>query len=304
MKKATVFAIALGMTALLISGLSCKKGPDLSKMEPIVVALGPSFDAAAAPKQFELLQKYLETKVGKPFKFQGFKTQKEFADFVKEGKASFIYCTPIDFAEVADGCIVLCKANYPGYGSITHGVVIVKQGEAQKIRDVPAMKGSSIMVVSKNSLGGYLSQKMFFANNGLDIDLDMNLSAAPTGKNDEVVAAVAGGQVEYGCVPWDIFPDKKPKGGAEVLTTTPNVPVDVFGFVEASGDKMLGGQVKNFLKEIPKDDPMLKPLGLTSFSLGTQAEYDVVTNFLSEDKINKAQRQGQPAGTAATGAKK
>lgn len=299
MKKVTVFAIALGMTALLIAGLSCKKGPDLSKMEPVVVALGHTYDAAAAPKQFELLQKHLETQVGKPFKFQGFKTQKEFADFVKEGKAAFVFCTPIDYAEVADGCIVLCKANYPDLGSITRGVIIVKQGEAQKIRDVSGMKGASIMVVSKDSLGGYLSQKMFFANNGLDIDLDLNVSEAPSKKNEDVIAAVAAGQVEYGCVPFDVFPDKKPKGGAEVLTTTPNVPVDLFGFVEASGDKMLGGQVKNILKSIPKDDPMLVPLGLASFSLATQAEYDVVTNFLAEDKINKAQRQGQPAGTAA-----
>jgi len=297
MKRTLTFAVALGLTAVLAASFGCRKGKDLSKMEPIVVALAPTFDAAKAPAQFEPLAGYLTAKLEKPVKFQPTKNGEEFSSLVKEGKASFVYANPIYYADVSDGCIVLVKADYAGKGTMSQGLIIVKEGEATKIRDVPEMKGSTMMVVSKDSLDGYLSQKMFFARSGLDIDLDFNLSVAPNHTAEEVIAAVASGEAQYGCVPVEMFPGQKPARGAEVLTICEKVPVEVFAFVEVSGDKMLGGLVRDALKKIPKGDPVLKPLRLEGFTLATQAEYDAVTNFLAQDKIDKAQRT--PAGTAA-----
>ncbi len=302
MRRALVFAVTACTAVALVAGLGCRRGKDLSQMEPVVVVLGPTFDAARAPKQFEPLKSHLETTLEKPFQFRPTKTREECANLVREGKASFIFANPMDYAEVSDGCIVLVKANYAGKGSMTQGGIIVKEGEATKIRDVPEMKGSTMMVVSKSSLDGYLSQKMFFSRSGLDIDLDFNLSEAPNQSPADVVAAVAGGQVQYGCVPADLYPafiDRKPVNGVELLTVCEKVPVEVFAFVEASGDKMLGGEVRDALRKIPKNDPIFKPLGLENFTVATQAEYDAVTNFLAQDKIDKAQRMsGTPAGTA------
>ena len=47
---------------------------------------------------------------------------------------------------------------------------------------------------------------------------------------------------------------------------------------------------RDVLKAIPKNDPVLAPIGVEDFSLTTTAEYDLVTNFLTQDKIDKAQR--------------
>ncbi len=297
MKRVTVSAAFVALVVILAAGAGCRKRQDLSEMEPVVVALGTTFDAATAPKQFEPLQAYLTEKIGKPFKFQTFKSRDDFKAFVNDGKAAFVYANPLDYFEVADTAIALVKANYAGSGSMRQGMLIVAEGEATKMRDVAEMKGSSIMVVSKRSLGGYLSQKMFFSRSGLDLDLDFDLREAPNGTPEEVVAAVAAGEVEYGCVPSGTVPTDRATKGVEVLT--PNcdrVPVEVFAFVEIGGDKMLGGQVRDALKNIPKDDAILTPLGLVSFSVATQAEYNVVTNFLKQDKIAKAQRlSGAPA---------
>jgi hypothetical protein len=131
---------------------------------------------------------------------------------------------------------------------------------------------------------------MFFDRSGLDLDLDFDLRLSPDGSAGKVVAAVASGEVEYGCVPAELFPDRKPVKGAEILTYCEKVPVEVFAFVHMGGDKMLGGRVRDALKRIPKNDPTLKPLGVEDFILATAAEYDMVTNFLARDKIAKAQR--------------
>ncbi len=295
MKRSWTIVVAAGLVAVLIANPGCKKGKGVSEMEAIVVALGPTFEKAEAGKKFEPLAAYLEERVGRPFRFQPTKSREEFSSLVKEGKAAFVFANPLDYAEVADGCIVLVKANYADKGSMAQGCIIVPEGGTQKIREVPELKGSSIMIVSKNSLDGYLSQKMFFDRNGLDLDLDFDLREAPNGTADEVIAGVAAGEVEYGCVPANLFPSRKPVKGTEALTYTEKVPVEVFAFVDVGGDKVLGGRVRQALRKIPKGDAALKPLALESFILAIRAEYDLVTSFIAQDKINKAQRlSGQP----------
>jgi hypothetical protein len=295
MKRSWTVLVTAALLAVLVVNPSCKKGKGVSEMEPIVVALGPTFEPAEAAKRFELLAAYLEERVHRPFKFQPTKSREEFPSLVREGKAAFVFASPLDYAEVADGCIVLVKANYADKGSMAQGCIIVPEGGTQKIRDVPELKGSSIMIVSKDSLDGYLSQKMFFDRNGLDLDLDFDLREAPKGTADEVIAGVAAGEVEYGCVPAYLFPSRKPVKGAEALTYTEKVPVEVFAFVDVGGDRVLGGRVKDALRRIPKGDAALKPLGLENFIFAVPAEYDLVTSFLAQDKINKAQRlSGQP----------
>lgn len=300
MKRLVIIALAAGLVVALVASTSCRRGKSAAEMEPLVVALGPTFDPVKAPKQFEPLAGYLETEVGQPFKFQPTKSRDEFADLVKDGKASFIFANPLDFFEVAEYSIVLVKANYPGKGSMVQGAIIVAEGEGVKIREVSELKGESIMIVSTSSLAGYLSQKMYFDRSDLDLDLDFDLRKSPNGTAEGVIAAVAAGEVEYGCVPLDLYPGRKPYKGTEVLTVCDKVPVEVFAFVEMGGDKMLGGKVRDVLKKIPKGDPVLTPMGVEDFSLTTAAEYDLVTNFLAQDKIDKAQRLSSeaPAETA------
>jgi ABC-type phosphate/phosphonate transport system substrate-binding protein len=290
MRRALALIVVIILAAACAATVGCRRGKGVSEMEPNVVVLGPTFDPSRAPKQFEPLAAYLEEQIGQPFQFRPTKSREEFASLVTEGKAAFVYANPLDYFEVADYCIVLVKPNYPGKGSMAQGCIIVKEGEAVKIREVSELKGSSIMIISKDSLDGYLSQKMFFDRSGLDLDLDFDLRQSPDGSAGSVIKAVASGDVEYGCVPAELFPDRKPFKGAEVLTYTEKVPVEVFAFVHMGGDKMLGGRVRDALKRIPKDDPILKPLGVESFILATSAEYDLVTNFLAKDKIEKAQR--------------
>jgi hypothetical protein len=52
----------------------------------------------------------------------------------------------------------------------------------------------------------------------------------------------------------------------------------------------VAGKLKSVLKGIPKNDPVLEPLGIESFTPATQAEYDTILMPLEMDKANKAQR--------------
>ena len=288
--KIYVVTAALTVTFALLVGC----GGEEEAKEPILVALGPTFDPADADEQFGPLAEYLGEKMGQPFEFTPTTSPEEFNDLVKGGDYWFVFADPVTYFEVAEYCVPLVKPSYSVLGSMDQGTIIIKEGREKEIINVPEMKGSSIMIVSKDSLGGYLSQKLFFLKNGLDIDLDFDVSEAPGGDPEAVIAAVAAGEVEYGMVPIGYAP-KEPGKGAIYLTATERVPVEVFAYYQ-EGDKEAAGKLKSVLKGIRKNDPVLEPLGIENFTPATQAEYDIIIVQLEQDKANKAQRLASGGG--------
>lgn len=281
-KGIKVFAV-IALVGAVLSGCGGKE-----VKEPIKVALGPTFDQAKVKEQFGPLAGYLEEKMEQPFEFVGTKSAEEFSDIVKSGGYWFVFADPVTYFEVSEYCVPMVKPSYVDIGSMDQGSIIIKEGREKEIINVPEMKGSSIMIVGKHSLGGYLSQKLFFLQNGLDIDLDFDVREAPDGNPDEVIKAVADGEVDYGMVPMRFAPTE-PGKGAIYLTATERVPVEVFAFFQ-EGDKETAGKLKSVLKGIPKNDPVLEPLGIENFIPATQAEYDIILLPLEMDRANKAQR--------------
>ena len=277
-----VFAV-LAVAAALLGGCGEKEAK-----EPIKVALGPMFDAAKVEEQFGPLADYLGEKMEQPVEFTGTKSVDEFGELVKGGGYWFVFADPVTYFEVAEYCVPIAKPSYVGFGSMDQGSIIIKEGREKEIINVPEMKGSSIMIVGEHSLGGYLSQKLFVLQNGLDIDLDFDVREAPGGDPEAVIAAVAAGEVDYGMVPMRYAPTE-PGKGAIYLTATERVPVEVLAYYQ-EGDKEVAGKLKSVLKGIPKNDPVLEPLGIESFTPATQAEYDTILMPLEMDKANKAQR--------------
>jgi ABC-type phosphate/phosphonate transport system substrate-binding protein len=256
--------------------------------EPIKVALGPTFDPVKVEEQFGPLAGYLEEKMEQPVEFTGTKSVDEFSNIVKSGGYWFVFADPVTYFEISEYCVPIVKPSYVDLGSMDQGSIIIKEGREKEIINVPEMKGSSIMIVGKHSLGGYLSQKLFFLQNGLDIDLDFDVREAAGGDPKAVIKAVADGEVDYGMVPMRFAPTE-PGKGAIYLTATERVPVEVFAYYQ-EGDKETAGKLKSVLKGIPKNDPVLEPLGIESFIPATQAEYDIILLPLEMDKANKAQR--------------
>jgi len=93
----------------------------------------------------------------------------------------------------------------------------------------------------------------------------------------------------YGCIPASMAPTEPGKGFV-IIKTTPKVPVEVVAFYE-EGDKTKATLLKEAFKNIPDGDPSLEPLGIDSFTVATQAEFDQVILFLEQDKLNKAMRE-------------
>jgi ABC-type phosphate/phosphonate transport system substrate-binding protein len=281
--RVLTFAACIMIVPALLAGC----GGEETK-EPVKVALGPTFDQAKVAEQFGPLAEYLEEKLEQPFEFTGTKSVDEFSELVKSGGYWFVFADPVTYFEVSEYCVPLVKPSYVELGSMDQGTIIIKEGREKEIINVPEMKGSSIMIVGKHSVGGYLSQKLFFLTNGLDIDLDFDVREAPGGDPEAVIKAVADGEVEYGMVPIRYAPTE-PGKGAIYLTATERVPVEVFAYYQ-EGDKEVAGKLKSVLKSIPKNSPALEPLGIENFTPATQAEYDIILLSLEMDRTNKAQR--------------
>jgi ABC-type phosphate/phosphonate transport system substrate-binding protein len=253
--------------AIIIAGCGGAK----EDLPPIKIVLGPTFYSEDVSEKFAPLADKLSEEMGNPIEFVPTKDVDEFSDIIKGGEAYFCLADPISFFEIAEYSIVLAKPSYIEGGTARMGAVITNEEKAKEITDISTMKGASIMIVDKMSSDGYLSQKMWFGDFGLDLDYDFELSQ---GSPEDIVEAVKNGEVTYGCV---------------IIKTTPKVPVDVVAFYE-EGNKDEAGLLKEAFKNIPDGDPSLEPLGINAFTVTTQAEYDQVLLFLEQDKLNKAQR--------------
>lgn len=274
--------IAIVTVAVLIAGCG---GPK-ENLPPIKIALGPTFYDEDVSEKFAPLAEKLGDEMGKPVEFIPTKNVDEFSDLIKGGEAYYCLADPISFSEIAEYSIVLAKPSYTEGGTSRMGAVITNEEKAKEITDISTMKGESIMIVDKMSSDGYLSQKMWFGDYGLDLDYDFDLSE---GNTDTIVEAVRSGEITYGCVPAAIAPTEPGKGYV-VIKTTPKVPVEVVAFYE-EGDKDEAATLKEAFKSIPDGDPSLEPLGIKSFTVATQAEYDQILMFLEQDKLNKMQRE-------------
>lgn len=267
--------------AIIIAGCGGAK----EDLPPIKIALGPTFYTEDVSEKFAPLADKLGEEMGNPIEFVPTKDVDEFSDIIKGGEAYYCLADPISFSEIAEYSIVLAKPSYTEGGTARMGAVITNEEKAKEITDISTMKGASIMIVDKMSSDGYLSQKMWFGDFGLDLDYDFDLSQ---GTPEAIVEAVKNGEATYGCVPAAMAPTEPGKGYV-IIKTTPKVPVDVIAFYE-EGNKEEAGLLKEAFKNIPDGDPSLEPLGINAFTVATQAEYDQVLLFLEQDKLNKAQR--------------
>ncbi|MCP4231573.1 MAG: phosphate/phosphite/phosphonate ABC transporter substrate-binding protein [bacterium] len=276
---------AVVVLALLLTGCG---GPK-EDLPPIKIALGPTFYSSTVSEDFAPLAAKLGEELGRPVEFIPTKSIDEFSDVIKGGEAYYCFADPISFAEISDYSYVLAKPSYVDGGTMRMGSVITNEAKAKEITDVSTMKGASIMIVDKMSGDGYLSQKMWFGDFGLDLDNDFELSQ---GQPEDIIEAVKNEAVVYGCVPASMAPSEPGKGFV-IIKTTPKVPVEVIAFYE-EGDKDEATKLKEAFKSIPDNDPSLEALGIKSFTVATQAEYDQVLMFLAQDKLNKAQREPTP----------
>ncbi|MBA4371414.1 MAG: phosphate/phosphite/phosphonate ABC transporter substrate-binding protein [Thermodesulfovibrio sp.] len=178
--------------------------------QTIKVAVLPLYSAVALYDRYDPLMRFLSEKTGYEFKLLIPRDFDDFIRVVKSGAVDFSYQNPYIFAlinrtmDLSRGLRPLVTTlgedrspeEQDGGGAIFRGVIITRENSA--IRTLEDLRNKKVLITSPMSAGGFLSQKIFLAKNGIDTDRDLRIVDAK--KQENVIFGVYRGDADAGFV--------------------------------------------------------------------------------------------------------
>lgn len=172
----------------------------------VKVAVLPLYSAITLYDRYEPLMRFLSEKTGYEFKLLIPRDFDDFIRVVKSGSVDFSYQNPYIFAlinremELRPLVLTLGEDRSPeeqdGSGKIFRGVIITR--ENSPIRRLEDLRNKKVLITSPMSAGGFLSQKIFLAHNGIDTDRDLRIIDGK--KQENVIFGVYRGDADAGFV--------------------------------------------------------------------------------------------------------
>ncbi len=211
-------------------------GKDYIEYGPRTVhfAVLPLYPATTIYHRYEPLMKYLSDKTGYEFKLVIPKDFEEFVQVVKSGTVDFSYQNPYVFAQIDTTYPITALVTTVGWpeeesgGEESFRGVIITRADSP-IKTIEDLKDRRVMIVSPKSAGGFLSQKIYLARHGMNVDKDMKIVDAK--RQEKVILGVYNGLADAGFVreaALQVLKDEIDMRNIRVLVTTnplPNWPI-------------------------------------------------------------------------------
>ena len=161
------------------------------------------------------------------------------------------------------------------------GGIIISRPEAG-ISGLKDLQGKKIMIVGRESAGGFLSQKLTLKEQGIDVEQDCRLTEAANQREENVILSVSIGDVDAGFISEYALHTADQyirPGSVTVVARTARLPNWV---VSLSRDmpQVQKDDIREALLGLGPDAPALKALGISGFTKASDADYDIIRDIL------------------------
>lgn len=205
----------------------------------------------------------------------------EYENRLKSGEIEIGYENPLVYTKVSETHEVLAMAIKGEGGDRFRGIIIARPDSG--IQAFSDLKHKKIMIVGETSAGGFLSQKLTLAENGLDVENDCELEVASDNKQENVIISVSVGDVDAGFIresALHIADQYIQPGTVKVVAPCawlPNWALSV--------NRQLPAEMKSAIQaamvKLDETSAVLKAMDVSGFKPATDSEYDVVRQVLS-----------------------
>jgi phosphonate transport system substrate-binding protein len=174
-------------------------------MQEVTFAMLPQMSNTELFMCWNSLLKYVEKQTGLHFTQIFPHNFTEHINLCREGKIDFAYSNPLTYVQMAPkagerphGHRSMAIAVEP-HGPVFYGEFIVRVDnvDIKKFQDI---KGKHGWIVGYESAAGYLYQKGYALDQGIDLVRDCFLTASPGNKQEKVILAVYNRETGFGCV--------------------------------------------------------------------------------------------------------
>ncbi len=239
----------------------------------IRVAILPLYSAITLFDRFDPLMRYLSSKTGREFKLVIPKDFEDFFDIIEKAEADFSYSNPYIYIQLADKGFLNAFANtvLEQSGDIFRGIIIThRESQVKSIND---LIGKNVMVVSFRSAGGFLAQKLFLYEKGIDVMKDLHLIEGK--KQEEVILNVYTRKTDAGFVresALKVLEEEIDLSKINILATTPYIANWPFASTRKVDAKLIA-HVRQVLLDLHEKD-ILRAAQVQSFKAADDSDFD------------------------------
>lgn len=228
--------------------------------QEVTFAMLPQMSNTELFKCWNSLLKYLEQETGLNFTQVFPHNFAEHVDLCREGKINFAYSNPFTYVQMAPkpgerlrGHLAMATAVEP-HGAVFYGEFIVRV-DNMDIKEFEDIKGKHGWIVGYRSAGGYLYQKGYALDRGIDLPRDCILTESPGNKQEKVIMAVYNRDIDFGCVRNGMrekLENRIDLSQIRVIAETKRYPSWVFSTYDGADPKIVK-KVKKALLKIPPE---------------------------------------------------
>ena len=208
---------------------------------------------------------------------------KDFRDYenrLNSGEIELGYQDPLVYTMVSKTHEVLAIAAKGEGGSRYRGIVITRPDSG--ILSLGDLKHKKIMIVGKHSAGGFLSQKLSLAENGVALETDCDVEEAADNRQENVIISVSVGEADAGFIresALHMADSYIQPGSIAVLAPCAWLPNWAFS-VNRSLPEGVKAAIRSALMSFKQDPTILKVLNFSGFEPAVDKDYDIIRGLL------------------------
>ena len=242
--------------------------------------MSPLFSPEQMNTMLHPLATRLSEKTGNNIELLLAKNIDQYSAEVLHGNIVIGYETPAVYVNISNVHEAIASAVAIEHTTLPRGIIITRPESG--ISGLDDLKGKKIMIVSRISTGGFLSQKLTLQEQGIDVERDCLLSEAAKYQEENVIISVSIGDVDAGFIS-EYALHKADQyiapGSVTAIATTAPLPNWVVS-VTRTMPELQKNDLKEALLSLSSEDPASKALGIAGFTSASDADYDIIRDII------------------------
>ena len=266
-------------TAFCLLVLLC--GPCSSvSAEDYILSMPPLFSVEQLTAMLYPLAARLSEETGNDIRLLLTKNVDQYTAEVLHGNIVIGYENPSIYVNISNVHEAIASAVTTQHDILSKGIIISRPESG--ISGIEDLKGKKIMIVSRESAGGFLSQKLTLKEKGIDVERDCQLTEAANHREENVIISVSVGDVDAGFISeYALHKADQYIVPGSITSVVKTAPLP--NWVVSISRKMPQVQKDDLLEallSLPPESPALKALGISAFKTASDADYDIIRDII------------------------
>ena len=244
------------------------------------LSMPPLFSPDEMKSMLQPLATRLSEETGNKIEVLLAKNIDQYSAEVLHGTIVIGYQSPAVYVKISNVHEAIASAVPIEHDTLPRGIIITRPESG--ITEFADLKEKKIMIVSRISTGGFLSQKFTLQEKGIDVERDCQLSEATNNQEENVIISVSIGDVDAGFISeYALHKADQYIAPGSIISVAKTAPLPNWVVsVARQMPQVQKDDLKKVLLGLSPEYPTSKALGITGFTSASDADYDIIRDII------------------------